>query len=182
MKILSLDISSATIGWASLENSGTIGLLDYGHIKPLTKKKADGNLSLRLKDTRNKIEAMIKEQQPELIIIEDYAKKFSSGRSSANTIILLAVFNETVALSCYDYNGKSVERATVRTLRSYMEKKFKVDLKGKEDVIKFVKSYFDDKFTITLNRNNNIKKECEDEADAIILGLYYLLKEEGPNA
>lgn len=176
MKILSLDISSSTIGWASMiKENDEINLINYGHIKPMSKKKSLDNLYLRLEDTIKKIENLLVQEQPEQIIIEDYAKKFSRGRSSANTIILLAVFNETVALTGYRHTDKKPIRYTVSELRASVKKKYNASVKGKEEVINFVDSFFE-KYQIVKNRVGNTKTECEDEADAILLGIHHLSK------
>ena len=44
-KILGLDISSSTIGWAVLESKKEFCLKEYGHIKPSRKLKGTEKLS-----------------------------------------------------------------------------------------------------------------------------------------
>lgn len=176
MKILALDISSATIGWALMENIDSVpNLIKYGHIKPISKKKSDDNISLRLFNVEEKINKLLLTEKPDVIVIEDYVKKFSKGKSSANTIIILAVFNETTALLGYKFTKKKAVRYTVTQLRSFVQKKFGVSIKDKDEVINFISGYFKNYKTVT-NKVGNVKKECEDEADAIILGLYHLLQ------
>ncbi len=175
MKILSLDISSSTIGWATMSKVGDkIILNNYGHIKPMSKKKSDDNLSLRLKDILTRMEELFKNENPDEIVIEDYLKRFSKGRSSANTIILLAVFNEIITMAGYSFTGKKPSRYSVTSLRALVNKKYGKKIKDKDDVINFVASEFSN-YKTTLNRAGNIKTECEDEADSIILGLSHLL-------
>lgn len=175
MKILSLDISSTTIGWASMKKiKKKISLINYGHIKPMTKAKSKDNLCLRLDSTIKEFNALLKKEKPDLIIIEEYAKRFQKGKSSANTIILLAVFNESIALESYRFTGEKPIKYTVGQIRSSIEKQYSEKVKEKEDVIRFIVNLFPS-FKTVLNRVGNIKKECGDEADAIILGLHHLL-------
>lgn len=172
-KILSLDISSATIGWGLLTKSkDKIILIDSGFIKPQAKDK-ELTLSPRLSQTYEQINDLLSKTKPDKVIIEDYAKKFSKGKSSANTIIVLAAFNETVALACYNFLKKEVIRMSVNNIRNIVSKHTEKNLDGKDDVVNFISSYFS--IAIELNRNEKIKKEFYDRADAILAGLAYLL-------
>jgi Holliday junction resolvasome RuvABC endonuclease subunit len=176
MKVLALDVSSSTIGWASLIKNPdkSIVLDNYGYIKPMNKKQSNDNLSLRLMSTQTELENLIKSESPDEVIIEDYAKRFSKGRSSANTIILLALFNEITALSAYKIINKQAIKHRVSSIRSAVGNAHNIKIKDKDDVIGFVSAEFPS-FVIIKNKNNNTKKEVEDEADAIILGYYHLL-------
>lgn len=175
-KLLSMDISSSTIGWSLFEfDKNTINLLSYGHIKPPNKAKADKlgyGLSYRLSEISKEIKNLITKTQPDKVAVEDYAKKFSAGRSSANTIIILATVNETVSLVCFQMMGIEVTRLPVTRLRSVVKKKYQVDVKDKDDAMKLIKQVFPI-FSSVLNKNGNTKKECYDESDAAIVGLGY---------
>ena len=175
-KILALDISSSTIGWSVLERDKTsIALISYGHIRPPTKEKAEKaghGYSYRLHEISKAVVELVSSIQPDTVIVEDYAKKFSSGRSSANTIIVLATVNEVVSLVCFQLLGKEVIRIPVSKLRSVVKNQYKVDVKDKEDAMKLCKTLFNN-FLTTNNRNGKIKKECYDESDSIIVGLGY---------
>lgn len=177
-RIISLDVSSSTIGWAYLEeNDDKPILLEYGHIKPPTKEKAERinkGFSYRLSYADSKLHELFEKYQPTEVIVEDYAKKFSKGKSSANTIIVLATFNEVISLCWFKWSGKEVYRMPVATIRKIIRNKFDSDVKEKESVLKFVNEYFD-KFEIVKNKKDNIKKEVFDESDAIIVGVAYLL-------
>lgn len=174
-KVLSLDISSSTIGWALIEyNKEEINLLEYGYIKPPKKKR--GSLSLRLSKTVDMITELIADTHPDEVAVEDYARKFSKGRSTANTIIILSTFNETVCLTAFRIMSKDVFRYPVATIRSHVGKLFETKIVSKDDVFPEIvkKSKI---FKVELNRNNNTKKESGDVADAIACGLTHALKE-----
>jgi len=175
-RLLALDISSSTIGWSVLErDANNITLIDYGHIKPPTKAKAAKagfGYSYRLNEIAKAIFELVQSIQPDTVVVEDYAKKFSSGRSSANTIIVLATVNEVVSLTCFQATGKEVIRIPVTKLRSVVKKQHQVDVKDKDDAMKLCKNIFKNFKTVN-NRNGNTKKECYDESDSILVGLGY---------
>jgi RNase H-fold protein (predicted Holliday junction resolvase) len=171
MKILGLDISSSTIGWALVEiKNNELSLLKYGHLKPPDKKKSNDNFSLRLDYAFNEMTKLVKSTKPDIVAIEDYAKKFSSGRSSANTILVLASFNEVCGLAVYRQLGKKPIRIPVSRLRSLVKNEYNEIVKDKEDVMRFCKKYFSN-FTESLNRAKNIKQECYDEADSVVVAI-----------
>jgi len=175
MLILGLDISSATIGWSLLDVDGDkYSLKSYGHIKPTSKKKADDNFSLRLNYAFDAITELVQKEKPDVIAIEDYAKKFSKGRSSANTILILSSFNEVCGLAAYRITKKQPIRIPVTTLRKLVKKEYNCDIDDKPDVLAFCQKTFNN-FLTQNNRAGNIKKECYDEADSIIVSLGYCL-------
>lgn len=174
MRILSLDISSSCIGWALFEeNDGDAQLVTYGHIKPPKKEK--GSLSFRLKKTEDELRKIIDKYGPKQVAIEDYAKRFSMGRSTANTIIMLSVFNEVLTLLCFKEIGSDPYRYPVVTIRSCVGKHFGQKIVSKDDIFPAISS----KANIFLTRQNkkgNLAKECFDEGDAIAVGMTHLLK------
>lgn len=174
-KILGLDISSKTIGWALLSDKKE--LLKYGHLKPPSKKKSKDNLSLRLDFAFEGINNLVSDLSPDIVVIEDYSKKFTRGRSSANTIIVLACFNEVCGLAIYKKTKNKPERIPVTTLRSLVKKKYNMEISDKESVFKFCKNNFKN-YLPKINRNGKVREESYDEADAIIVSLGYMLKYE----
>ena len=174
MRILGLDISSSTIGWSLLEViDDKVSLIKYGHLKPPSKKKSKDNFALRLDFAFEEIKTLAS-MNADVIAIEDYAKKFSSGRSSANTILVLASFNEVCGLSAYKATGKQPVRIPVTTLRKLVKNEYQESVKDKDEVLAFCKKHFKN-FNSVLNRAGNIKAECYDEADSIIVALGYYL-------
>lgn len=174
-KVLSLDISSSTIGWSTIEyNKDEFKLLDYGWLKP--PKKAKGSLSFRLNDTVEMITNLIGCHHPDEIAVEDYARRFSRGRSTANTIIVLSTFNEVVCLTAYRIMKKDVYRYPVATIRSQVGKLFNTKLVSKDDIFPAIESRASI-FKKQLNRNNKTKSESMDAVDAIAVGITHALKE-----
>jgi Holliday junction resolvasome RuvABC endonuclease subunit len=173
--VLGLDISSSTIGWSLIEfDDKVVKLSDYGYIKPPNSKK--GSLSYRLDEARKEIEGLILKKNPDFVAVEDYAKKFTKGRSSAHTIIVLSVFNEMCCLSAYRLIGKDVYRYPVATVRSTLGKHFGIKIVSKDDIFPVIVSKCK-KFVPKINRVGNIKKESGDEADSIAVALTFILKE-----
>lgn len=180
-KILSLDISSATIGWAAFDyDLSKAQLLDYGHFKPPDKKKAKGCLPVRLDAAINFLEQLIAHFNPDEIIVEDYAKQFSKGKSQASTIILLATFNEVLGWVSYKKIGKDVNRIPVTTIRSIIGKHFQTKIVSKDEIFPvIIKNSLI--YKTKLNKAGNIKKECGDEVDAIACGMTWILQKTGGN-
>lgn len=172
MKVLSLDISSSTIGWSLLRvENKKLKLVEYGYIKP-TKK---GTLAERAIDAKEKYIKVLNKTKPDDVVVEDYASKFSSGRSTARTIIVLAVFNEFIKISTIE-NVKIIPTSySVRTIRSVVQKEYSMQIKDKEEVLDFCKTMFPN-YKTHLNRNKKIKKECYDECDAVVVGVCHFLK------
>jgi Holliday junction resolvasome RuvABC endonuclease subunit len=125
-KLIAFDISSTTIGWSLFfidEENKTAQLSEYGYIKPPkgTEKKPL-SLTERLRQTYNLIEQLIKKYNPDFAVAEDYVKGFTSKRSTANTIIMLSVFNEIVCLSIFDHSKIIATKYAVITIRSIISK------------------------------------------------------------
>lgn len=175
MILLGLDISSATIGWATLHVSDEAVLLgDYGHISP--PKSSDGSLLFRLDSAYSSLEELYKKVNPDKVVIEAYANKFSKGRSSAHTIIVLSVFNEALSLCCYKTLGIEPIKYTASSIRSSLSSLFEKKIVSKDDAFESICNFFDE-FEVTKNNRGATKKQCYDEADAIAVCMTYLIKE-----
>lgn len=176
MIVLGFDISSSVIGWASLSvnSSGSVKLLEYGSIKPPSAKS--GTLSFRLSAAYDGVKAIIEKVSPDVISIEAYANKFTRGRSSAHTIMILSVFNEVVSLCSYREFGLGTSSYPVVSIRSSLSKFYNEKIISKEDTFIFVRKRFPG-FVVRLNRAKNIRKESYDESDAIAVALTYIIKE-----
>lgn len=97
--ILGIDCSSSTIGWAYMSvDNNSVYLIDHGHIKP--PEKEDMSLIERLDIVSTQIEELCCRLNPDFTIVEEITQ-FMKGKTSANTIIILAVFNRAVALQLY---------------------------------------------------------------------------------
>lgn len=175
MKILGLDISSSTIGWAIIEKKDdSFNLFSYGHIKPMPSRK--GSMTERLFDAYNKIKDLLSSESFDHIAVEQYANKFSAGRSSAKTIIVLSSFNEVVCLSCYANKKIIPDKISPASIRKLVGNYYGKKIVSKDDAFDIVRENFKN-FNLTTNRNNKIKKEHYDESDAICVALSYLLME-----
>lgn len=174
-KVLGLDISSSTIGWALLTaDKGSVSLSSYGNIKPPSSKK--GSLAYRAHLASIEVTQLIREVSPEIVVIEAYANKFPTGRSTARTIIVLSVFNEVVSIASLKEMGQDPVRYPVVTIRSQISKAYGEKISSKEECFEFICKRFKN-FSIRKNRAGNISKEVYDEADAIAASLTYCIKE-----
>ena len=168
-KVLGFDISSTCIGYSVLEiDSDRIKFISCNYLKPLK----NGNFINRLANTRDKIKKIIEEIKPDYIAIEDIIQ-FMSGASTAKTIITLTSFNRMIGLLSYDFLKKEPEYFNVMTIRHGL--KLNKILPKKEDMPELVAKHLDIKFPYEKNKNDKIKTENYDMADAVSVALYYSL-------
>ena len=172
--VLGMDISSSTIGWALLSRGDEPSLLDCGYIKP--PKSKSGSIASRISVTYDMIVDLLENKGPDDISVESYANKFTAGRSTARTIIVLSVFNEVVSMACLRATGIETKKYAVSTVRSSLSKMAGRKITSKDETFEFICEYFPN-FQTRENRNGNIAKECFDEADAIAVALTYIYKE-----
>jgi Holliday junction resolvasome RuvABC endonuclease subunit len=176
--ILGFDVSSSVIGWSVFNvdtKNNSASLVTTGNIKPLDKKKSNGEISVRLNSACIPVKALIEKYSPDEIIVEDYAKRFSKGRSTASVIIILSVFNESVCLLAYNHIKAPVHRYPVVTIRATLGKFFNQKIVSKDDLYPVIVakcSNFKQKF----NKKGNLAKESLDEADAVAVVLTHLIK------
>lgn len=176
-KLLALDISSSTIGYAYFEyDDQAASLLDYGYYKPPSKVKAKGVLPHRLDKALQGFDKLLKKYNPTEIAIEDYAKQFSKGRSTAQTIIMLSVFNELISLAAYQSLGKEAFKYPVTTIRSVIGKHFGEKIVSKDEVYPVIVKHCVS-FIPAQNRKNKDAKEAGDVADAISCGMTHIIKQ-----
>lgn len=168
-KILGFDISSTTIGYCVLtidETTKDIKFVSVDYLKP-TKK---GTLIERLADTRDKIKKIIEDIKPDHISIEDIIM-FIRGKSTANTIVTLALFNRMIGLLAYDYLKKMPSLLGVLAIRHGL--KLTPDFPDKEEMPEIVAKHLGMKFPYQYNKNKKIKVESYDMADGIAVALFY---------
>jgi Holliday junction resolvasome RuvABC endonuclease subunit len=169
IKVLGLDISSSTIGYAVIEfDKNSINLVSYGHIKPPASSK--GSIAYRVLEASKEVRKLFKSVNPDYIAVEDYAKKFSVGKSTAKTIIILSVFNEVVSMTSLDEIKREPHRYNVLNLRSVLSKFFLKTSVSKEEVFGLMVDHFKN-FIPKKNKLGNIAKESGDESDAIAVAL-----------
>jgi len=169
IKVLGLDISSSTIGYAVVEfDKNSIVLTKYGHIKPPPSKK--GSIAFRALEASKELRKVLSSVKPDHIAVEDYARKFTKGKSSASTIIILSVFNEVMSMTSLDEAGKEPHRYNVTNLRSVLSKFLNKTSVSKEEVFDLMVGHFKN-FIPSKNKLGNISKESGDESDAIAVAL-----------
>lgn len=171
-KTLSLDISSTTIGWALIGNSDDkITIIEHGHLKPV---KSDLSLANRALRSQVLIKNLIKKYNPDKIAIEDYVTKFSRGKSTARTIVVLSVFNEAMSMACIEEKKVDPDKIAVISIRSLLSKSFDQKISSKEECFDFIKTI--PSFSVKYNKNQQVKKETFDEADAVAVGISSIIR------
>ena len=171
MICLGLDISSSTIGYAVCSDEDLISQGRYKPKKSKIKNKSH-TIAERLSQTYKDVKSLVKKINPDEIVIEDYARKFTKGRSSASTIIILSCFNEVVSMACIDAVGVIPIKYPVSSIRKTLGLKGKIE---KEDVLNEILKLYPN-FKVTKNRVKNTQKETFDEADALAV-IYHHLSE-----
>ena len=97
---MGLDVSSTTIGLSIVkEEDGKFSLEHTEYYKP-SKKNED--VFQTLHETKEWIKERIETLKPDDVAVEDIAKHFSVGSSSANTVIVLAIFIMSVGVGIFD--------------------------------------------------------------------------------
>jgi Holliday junction resolvasome RuvABC endonuclease subunit len=170
--ILAFDVSSTTIGWCALnwDEANDIQFHQAGYIKPVKK----GPIIDRIVDTRNQVKKIIDDIKPDFMAVEDIIK-FMKGKSSAQTIIMLATYNRMVCLAAHDYLGHAPTLYNVMTIRHGL--KTGKDLPKKEDMPALVSRHLGITFPyeyIAKGKNKGgIKVESYDKADGVAVALYH---------
>lgn len=170
-KILGIDCSSTTIGCCvlNIDDNNKISYQDLHFIKP----NKEGNLIQRLYETREKLKAYIEKVNPDEIAVEEIIS-FIKGKSTAQTIIMLATFNRMACLLAYDFLKKPPELFNVLSIRHGI--KLSPALPKKEEIPSLLEKRLNFKFPFILDKKNKIKTESYDIADAGAVTLYYALK------
>lgn len=174
MKVLGLDISSSTIGYAVLSCNDSfkeIKLESVNFLKPLKK----GTILERLADTRDKIKKIIETIKPDYIAIEDIVL-FIRNKSTAQTITTLAVFNRMVGLVAQDFLKKSPTLINVLTIRYCIKKQANLNkFPEKTELPESLEKLLNINFPWIYNRNDKIKDESYDMSDAICCAYCYVM-------
>lgn len=169
--ILSLDISTAIIGWATLDN----GKLEYGAWDLRDDKLFGGDLFLKTAFVKDQLEVF---KDVTKVIVEKPFTVFSGkkAQSSAHTMAILQRFNGMVSYIAFDQFGITPEYITVQEARSKCgikiirppkgKKKSQVDTK--RQIVKFLIDT-EPQFRVELTPKGNPKPQYYDIADAIVL-------------
>jgi len=170
-KVLGLDVSSTTIGWGLLGiKDHNIVILEHGNIKP--PKKNNFSIVERLYIVSKEIELLCQRLMPDYIVIEDLLQ-YMKNKTSANTIITLAVFNRAVALQTYKTTNKLPLFLLPISVRTCIKKFLKMQVKiEKEQIPDILQNYFGKTFFKIVGYKKQGKNkgqpiiEVFDEADA----------------
>lgn len=169
--ILGFDVSSTTVGWSiiNIMDDDSLQYVVSGYLKPSKK----GTIFDRLNDLKTKAQSIISQYKPTNIALEEIIS-YMPGKSSAKTIITLAVFNRTLGMAAFEYLGASPALLNVMSIRHGLKKN--KDLPSKDQMPELVANHLNIDFPYQYNRKNEIKTESYDEADGIAVALYYALK------
>lgn len=152
MKILALDQSTSKTGYALFIDNE---LKSYGIIRPSKTLSNDNKISMLIR-----LSKFIKEENPDLILIEDvYMKK--GPTFNINTHKILSNLQGMIISFCV-LNNFEYEIIHPTTWKSRVVGKKKL---SKEDTQIYLKNKYNKTFK-------------EDEADAVAIGLFHLLKSE----
>lgn len=170
MRILGFDVSSACIAYCLLQlHNDSITLTTIHYFKPLKK----GTIFERLESTRDKVRQILEKETPDAIAIEDIVS-YMPGKSNANTIITLALFNRAVGSEAYRYLGKPPSMWSVMAIRHAV--KLDKALPSKEDMPSIIERRLGIAFPYRTNRKKNIAVESYDMADAASVALCHIIK------
>jgi len=192
MNILALDYSTQSTGY-SIYSEENQKLIKFGIIKPnIKRKKGEGELSFllnRLHNIGDQILSIIKEFNPEIILIEEVnfgrAGRLSQKTLNGGHFILLTSIRDYISRVKYvDSDGKTGWRTilgikfSTKELRRIKDlKKLNKGLKGKsKHIIRTRKhlacDYANKEFSMTLNPDSN--KADADLGDSLCLLLSFL--------
>ena len=168
-KVLGFDISSTCIGYCLLEFDDSNNQIKYVEMKN-HKPSKKGNILDRLSSTQKVIHQIIKTYNPDFISIEDIVQHMQN-KSSAKTIITLAVFNRMIGLLAYEHLGHAPELFNVLSIRHGL--KTDKELPKKEDMPELVAKHLGITFPYVYKKSGARAPESEDMADGVAVALYY---------
>jgi len=188
--IIGWDVSSTTVGWAALYvKDGYIINVDYSFYKPEDKENKLASL-IKLQENVNIIITKVYESVATCfrnfgysglnkvnyhVGVEDHLL-FMKGKSSAQTITTLSVYNRTLCMAVYNKTGIVPTLMPVATIRSILRKlSGSKEIIDKDHVPQTVESIIGSnwmgarewKFRWLQNQIGNTAVECFDMADGI---------------
>jgi len=161
MKVLGLDLSCSTCGWAVSENKIIIGA-GFVDISDVIEYAAKAELII----------TALKDQTFEKIMIEESLFGFAGGGTSQQVIIKLVKNKAVVGYILENHYKLKVESIHAQTAR---KKAFGIarikGIKSKVFVKEQVEKLYDMQPWTILNKKGNEEKRMEDVRDAIVLSL-----------
>ena len=176
---LGLDASTTTVGVCAIDSeSGELVSLTY---LDLSSKVKYEDIYEKVKATRDYLADLISKNNWKLnkVSIEEFAKQFTPGFSSADTLFTLATFNHSICQFVYDTYGLRAKKVNVRTARKelYINVNYKDKSKStKQKVFAIVRElnptfpWFTYIAKAGKNKGNEVYgKQNEDMADAWVV-------------
>ena len=166
MKILGLDASTTTVGYAFVENKKVI---DMGFI-PISKEKTIRDKVQVTLDEINKLDPF---DEIDKIYIEDSLSGFMRGRTSQQTIIKLAKFNAVLTYCLEFAYGEIVDGINPMTARKHLFGKSRVKgVSAKDFVKKEINCLYSLEEYVKLTKTGLWDKRNMDAYDALVCALY----------
>lgn len=179
-RVLGLDASTSTVGIAVIDyqphfikDIPSVELVHHDFYKP----PKTGNIFSRLDQVQDKIAGLLKEFEPDDVVVEDIIL-FMKGRSTAKTITSLAIFNRAVGLKILQEMGRPPHLLNVMAIRHCL--KLTKDLPAKEDIPDLVAHHLGINFPWKFNKKGKPFVENGDVADAIAVALTFINKSYAP--
>ena len=157
-----LDISTSITGVTVLDNKGRIM---YNRAWDTRKYK---DFFDKAEFIQGKIIELCKIYDLKSVYIEQSLQSFRSGFSSAKTLSSLSRFNGIVSWLVYQYSGIKPEYLSATSARKSCGIKVPRGQKAKEVVVKFLLDN-EPKFVVEYTKFGNVKPECFDKADSIVI-------------
>ena len=166
MKILGLDASTTTVGYAFVENKKVI---DMGFI-PINKEKTIRDKVHVTLDEINKLDPF---DEINKIYIEDSLSGFMRGRTSQQTIIKLAKFNAVLTYCLEFAYGEIVDGINPMTARKHLfGKSREKGVSAKDFVKKEINCLYSLEEYVKLTKTGLWDKRNMDAYDALVCALY----------
>lgn len=181
--LLSFDVSTTCIGYSVFEfdkDKQNFKFISVNNIKP-TKI---GSIFEKLNKTKQQILEVINKYKPDEIVIENIIE-FMAKKSSAKTIIALAVMNRTVGLIAYEYLQKDPHLLYVTSIRATIKPKNYIHKTlDKLDIPEVLENTYGIKYDKIYRKKRTGEKVLADEtfdmSDAIAVGLAWIKKNVEP--
>jgi|TARA_R110002033_G_scaffold65428_1_gene116556 Holliday junction resolvasome RuvABC endonuclease subunit len=166
VKILGLDASTTTVGYAFVENKKVI---DMGFI-PINKEKTIRDKVQVTLDEINKLDPF---DEIDKIYIEDSLSGFMRGRTSQQTIIKLAKFNAVLTYCLEFAYGEIVDGINPMTARKHLfGKSREKGVSAKDFVKKEINCLYSLEEYVKLTKTGLWDKRNMDAYDALVCALY----------
>jgi len=160
--ICGLDISTSITGVTILDDLGNIVHNEAWD----TRKYKD--FFTKIKHIRTKITFLVEKYDVTEIYIEQSLQSFRSGFSSAKTLSSLSRFNGAVSWLIFEHTGVTPEYLSASSARKSCGIKIPRGENAKQKVVEFLLDK-EASFVVEYTRFGNIKPECFDKADSIVI-------------